>query len=120
MGFGERTGNVIAVSRKFLHDQERRGGCNAFFRPRPLTSYATTELSGRRRSEGGTSLPDRVQATIGDDNVHDNDGNRGVVPGGKAVGATVPTSERGGKPFLCGQQEGGGGGCVQGGVHKAV
>ena len=30
-----------------------------------LTSYARTEMSGKRRSEGGTSLPDRVEATMG-------------------------------------------------------
>ena len=30
-----------------------------------LTSYARTELSRRRMSEGGTSLPDRVEATMG-------------------------------------------------------
>ena len=30
-----------------------------------LTSYARTELSRRRRGEGGTSLPDRVEATMG-------------------------------------------------------
>ena len=27
--------------------------------------YATAELSGKRRSEGGTSLPDGVKATTG-------------------------------------------------------
>ena len=30
-----------------------------------LTSYARTELSGRQSSEGGTSLPDRVEETMG-------------------------------------------------------
>ena len=30
-----------------------------------LTMYVRTELSGKRRTEGGTSLPDRVEATIG-------------------------------------------------------
>ena len=30
-----------------------------------LTPYARTELSWRRRGEGGTSLPDRVEATMG-------------------------------------------------------
>ena len=29
------------------------------------SSYARTELSGKRRGEGGTSLPDRVESTIG-------------------------------------------------------
>ena len=30
-----------------------------------LTSYARTELSGRRRGEGGTSLPDSVEEAMG-------------------------------------------------------
>ena len=30
-----------------------------------LTSYARTELSGRRRGDGGKSLLDRVDATMG-------------------------------------------------------
>ena len=30
-----------------------------------LTMYARTELSGKRRGEGGTSLPGRVEATMG-------------------------------------------------------
>ena len=30
-----------------------------------LTLYARTELSEKRRGEGGTSLPDRVEATTG-------------------------------------------------------
>ena len=30
-----------------------------------LTSYARIDMSGKRRSEGGTSLPDRVEATMG-------------------------------------------------------
>ena len=30
-----------------------------------LTSYARIEMSGKRRSEGGISLPDRVEATMG-------------------------------------------------------
>ena len=30
-----------------------------------LTSYARTELSGRQSGEGGTSLPDRVEKTMG-------------------------------------------------------
>ena len=30
-----------------------------------LTSYARTELSRRRRGEGETSLPDKVEATMG-------------------------------------------------------
>ena len=29
-----------------------------------LTSYARIEMSGKRRSEGGTSLPKRVEATM--------------------------------------------------------
>ena len=29
------------------------------------SSYARAELSGKLRSEGGTSLPDRVEATMG-------------------------------------------------------
>ena len=65
-----------------------------------LTLYARAELSGRRRSEGGTSLPDTVEATMGRDHVHGNaydgrqhaDGNGSVTPGGDSVGATVPRS----------------------------
>ena len=29
-----------------------------------MTSYTSTELSGKRRSAGGTSLPDRMEATM--------------------------------------------------------
>ena len=30
-----------------------------------MTMYSRTEKSGKRRSEGGTVLPDRVEATLG-------------------------------------------------------
>lgn len=63
-----------------------------------LTMYTRTELLGKRRGEGGTSPPDRVEVTLGirthiatlgmDDNT------RGVAPGADTVEATVPKGRR--------------------------
>ena len=118
---------MSSLCQEILYMTRKGEGDMARFSDLGLTSYARTEMSGKRRSEGVTSVPDRVEATIGD-NVHGNsgdgrqhaDGKRSAVPGGKAVTAPVTTGEEGDKPSLCDQQEGGGDGGLRGGVHKAV
>ncbi|CAN0566100.1 unnamed protein product, partial [Laminaria digitata] len=59
VGVGEGKGDVIAVHRAVFYRKERG------FSDLDLTLYARTELSGKWKSEGGTSLTDRVEATLG-------------------------------------------------------
>ena len=118
---------MSSLCQEILYMTRKGEGDMARFSDLGLTSYARTEMSGKRRSEGVTSVPDRVEATIGD-NVHGNsgdgrqhaDGKRSAVPGGKAVTAPVTTGEEGDKPSLCDQQEGGGDGGLRGGVSQTI
>lgn len=122
MGSCEGTGDDItvpwAVFMKYKCERDLMGLADL-----DSTAYARTELSGKRRSEDGTSLPDRVEATNGSDNVHDDarDGREGGGrPGGDAVGKTVPASQGRDEPFLGDQQDGGGDGGYRGGRHEAL
>ena len=56
-------GDVIAVPANSFHDQKWREGDRMRFSDHDLTLHVMTELSGKRKSEGGTSLPDRVEET---------------------------------------------------------
>ena len=80
-----------------------------------LTSYVRIELSGKSRSEGKTSPPDRVEAIVGvictrqrwrQTRIRRWEGKR--CTGWKRMRTTVTTLEEGDRPFLCDQRDGDG------------
>ena len=92
-----------------------------------LTSYERTELSRGRRSEGGTSLPGRVEAATEvimymatlatDDNTRM--GTEALHRVETQWGRPFQRVKEGINLLLCDQQESGGDEGLRGGVHKA-